>query len=93
MRAFIFWIAVIIFTFSQMVLLGQTNIEGVVKNIVDNKYSRNVVETIVSFAQKQDIVTIAEFVENEEIFNILNDLGVDYSQGYYFGKPENIVID
>lgn len=63
-----------------------------VKNIVDNKYSRNVVETIVSFSQKQNIVTIAEFVENEEIFNILNDLGVDYSQGYYFGKPENITI-
>lgn len=64
-----------------------------IKNIVDNKYSRNVVETIVSFAQKQNIVTIAEFVENEEIFNILNDLGVDYSQGYYFGKPENITIN
>lgn len=61
-----------------------------VKNIVENKYSKSVIETIVSFAKKQNIVTIAEYVENEEIFNILNDLGVDYSQGYYFGKPENM---
>lgn len=64
-----------------------------VKNIVDNNFSKSVVETIVSFAQKQNIVTIAEYVENEEIFNILNDLGVDYSQGYFFGKPEDITVN
>lgn len=65
---------------------------SLVKNIVHDAYSRNVVETIVSFAKKQNIVTIAEYVENEEIFNILNDLGVDYSQGYYFGEPKSIDI-
>jgi len=63
---------------------------SLVKNIANDSYSRNVVETIVSFAKKQNIITIAEFVENEEIFNILYDLGVDYSQGYYFGEPKNI---
>jgi len=31
--------------------------------------------------------TIAEFVENEQIFNLLNELGVDYAQGYGIGKP------
>ncbi len=31
---------------------------------------------------------IAEYIENENIYNILNDLGVEYSQGYYFGKPD-----
>ena len=31
--------------------------------------------------------TIAEFVENEAIFNLLNALGVDYAQGYGIGKP------
>ena len=65
---------------------------SLVKNIANDSYSRNVVETIVSFAKKQNITTIAEFVENEEIFNILNNLGVDYSQGYYFGEPKNITI-
>ncbi|MGE3713241.1 MAG: EAL domain-containing protein [Alphaproteobacteria bacterium] len=33
--------------------------------------------------------TVAEFVENGEITKILMELGVDYMQGYYFGKPEN----
>ena len=61
-----------------------------VKNIANDVYSKNIVETIVSFTKKQKIITIAEFVENEQIYNILAELGVDYSQGYYFGKPENI---
>ncbi len=61
---------------------------SLVKNIATDKYSLNVVETIIGFAKKQNIEIIAEFVENEDIFNILNELGVDYSQGYYFGKPE-----
>ncbi|MEA2100344.1 MAG: EAL domain-containing protein [Campylobacterota bacterium] len=61
---------------------------SLVKNIENDKFSLDVVETIVDFAKKQNIQTIAEFVENENIFNILNELGVDYSQGYYFGKPE-----
>ncbi|MCD6432800.1 MAG: EAL domain-containing protein [Sulfurimonas sp.] len=59
-----------------------------IKNIDHDEFSLNVVETIVAFAKKQKIKTVAEFVENEKIFNILNNLGVDYSQGYYFGKPE-----
>ncbi|WP_419770276.1 MAG: EAL domain-containing protein [Candidatus Marinarcus sp.] len=61
---------------------------SLIKNIVQDTYSKSIVETIVLFAKKQNIKTIAEYVENEEIFNILKDLGVDYSQGYYFGKPE-----
>lgn len=31
--------------------------------------------------------TIAEFVENQEILDILKQLGVDYAQGYGIGKP------
>ncbi|MFA7092452.1 MAG: EAL domain-containing protein [Arcobacteraceae bacterium] len=61
---------------------------SLIRNIVDDIYSKSIVETIVLFAQKQNIKTIAEYVENEAIFNVLNELGVDYSQGYYFGKPE-----
>jgi len=59
-----------------------------IKNIEHNALSRNMVETIVQFSKKEGIKTIAEFVENEKIYNILCDMGVDYSQGYYFGKAE-----
>ena len=62
-----------------------------IKNIETDSYSLSVVKTIVSFAKEQNILTIAEFVENEAIFNILNDLDIDYSQGYYFGKPSPMI--
>ena len=32
--------------------------------------------------------TIAEFVENEESFQILIELGVDFGQGYHLGRPD-----
>jgi len=64
---------------------------SLIKNIETNAYSHSIVKTIVTFAKEQNILTVAEFVENEAIFNILNDLGVDYSQGYYFSKPEELL--
>ena len=63
---------------------------SLVKNIETNSYSLSVVKTIVAFAKEQNIKIIAEYVENENIYNILYSLGVDYSQGYYFGKPDKL---
>jgi PAS domain S-box-containing protein len=59
---------------------------SLIRNIEQDNFSRDIVETIVFFAKKQKIQTIAEFVENKNIYNILTKLGVDYSQGYYFAK-------
>jgi len=61
---------------------------GLIKNIESDKFSLSIVKTMVNFAKEQNIKVVAEYVENEGIYNILCDLGVDYSQGYYFGKPE-----
>ena len=58
-----------------------------IRNIVDSSYSLSAVKSIVTFAKEQNIQTIAEFIENEAIYEIIKDLGVDFSQGYYFGKP------
>jgi len=60
---------------------------SLIKNIETSEYSLAVVKTIVTFAKSQNIQTIAEYAENKEIFEILKSLDVDYSQGYYFGKP------
>ncbi|MEA3554743.1 MAG: EAL domain-containing protein [Campylobacterota bacterium] len=71
---------------------------SLIKNI-KNKKDYDVVKTIVDFAKMYNIKTVAEFVENEEIFNLVKKLGVDYSQGYYFSKPlpledtKNIIIN
>lgn len=59
-----------------------------IKDIASSSYSLSAVKSIVTFAKEQNIQTIAEFIENESIFKIVKELGVDFSQGYYFGKPE-----
>ncbi len=48
-----------------------------------------IVETIAQFCSKLGIKTVAEFVSSEEIYNTAKKLGIDYMQGYYFGKPVN----
>ncbi len=58
-----------------------------IKSLSGDTEHRLVVKSIVDFAKRSGIKTIAEHVENEEIFNIVKGLGVDYSQGYYTGKP------
>lgn len=58
-----------------------------IKEITKNEKSYNIVKTIISFAKQIDSIVIAEFVENEEIKKILDDLGVVYMQGYYFSMP------
>ena len=46
-----------------------------------------ITKTIIDFAKSLNLKTIAEFVENEEIFKITKELGADYSQGYFFSAP------
>ena len=61
---------------------------SLIRDIESNIASKNMVETIVYFSKKQGIKTVAEYVENENIYKILCNIGVDYSQGYYFGKAD-----
>lgn len=59
---------------------------SLIKNI-ENKKDFDVVKSMIDFAKMYDIKTIAEFVENEDIYVLVKELGIDYSQGYYFSKP------
>lgn len=46
------------------------------------------VKAITDLAKGLEMSTVAEFVENEEILNIIEDLGIDKAQGYHLSKPE-----
>lgn len=64
---------------------------SLIKGITDNSRHHIVVDTIVSFAQKMGAKTIAEFVSSEEIYDAVKELGIDYSQGYFTGKPIELI--
>ncbi len=60
---------------------------SLIKDITTNTNNLHIVEAIRDFAEKQGYKTVAEYVSNEEIFRIVKELGIDYSQGYYISEP------
>ncbi len=59
-----------------------------IKNITVNEKDRIFVKHINQIAQEFGKKTIAEYVEDEETLEALKEIGVDYAQGYYFGRPQ-----
>ncbi len=58
-----------------------------IKNIHHDQDSQTLVKAIVQVAKSFKQLTVAEFVESEEILRILQELGVDYAQGYHISHP------
>ncbi|HZF70654.1 EAL domain-containing protein [Sulfuricurvum sp.] len=61
---------------------------SLIKNINRDQDHLLTVESILFYARRKGIETIAEFVEDEAIFSTLLNFGVDYSQGYLFSTPQ-----
>lgn len=60
---------------------------SIIKKIAIDSNSRAIVETIVSFAKRQNYEIVAEFVENIETMEIVKSLGIKFVQGFLLGKP------
>jgi len=82
--------------YSNFIYLTEINtdyikIDGnIIKKILDDDVSYLVVKSIVNFAKEANIKVIAEYVSNKEIYEKVKALDIQYSQGYYFHKPELI---
>ncbi len=63
-------------------------IEGeFVRNILNDREYFAYTKSIVTLARELGIRTVAEFIEEERIIEVCRDLGVDYGQGHYIGRP------
>ncbi len=58
-----------------------------IRGIDKNRANLIIVQSIVQFAKKSGIKTIAEHIETKREYEIVKKLGIDYSQGYLLGKP------
>ncbi|MDC7231683.1 MAG: EAL domain-containing protein [Spirochaetales bacterium] len=66
----------------------------IIKNIIHDEKARILIKSLIAFSQQMGAKTIAEYVMNKEIFDMVNHYGIDYSQGYYIGMPrEEIMTD
>jgi diguanylate cyclase (GGDEF)-like protein len=59
-----------------------------IKNLDKDVNAQIVVETIVDFANRLNILTVAEFVHNKEVFDKVKELNINRSQGFFLGMPE-----
>jgi len=60
---------------------------SLVKYVTTDENSKKVTKTIINFAHDLELKTIAEYVEDKESLELLTEMGIDYIQGYYIGKP------
>lgn len=59
-----------------------------VKGLADSRDNQIFVRTLVDLAKNFKLATVAEWVADAREADILRAFGVDYLQGFYFGKPE-----
>ncbi|MEO1927291.1 MAG: EAL domain-containing protein [Nautiliaceae bacterium] len=59
-----------------------------IKTLPNEKNSHKIVMSINILAHSIGAKVIAEFVENETILKIIEEMGIEYAQGYYFSKPK-----
>ena len=58
-----------------------------IDNIVTNEREKAIVDGIIQLAQKIDLDVVAEGVETREQIKLLQSMGCNQIQGYYFSKP------
>jgi diguanylate cyclase (GGDEF)-like protein len=61
---------------------------SLIKNIDKDKKSLIITKNINNFVKEIGCKTIAEFVHNKEVFDIVNELNIDGIQGYYLAEPK-----
>ena len=76
------------FLYLKYLAIDYVKIEGsFVRQIVADERDRVMVAHINGMAHEFGLKTVAEFVEDEMTAKMLAEMGVDYAQGYYFGRP------
>lgn len=62
-----------------------------VADITKDTTNKTLVDAINKMAHAMDLKTVAEYVESQEILDMLQELNVDYAQGYLLGQPTQVL--
>ncbi len=83
---------------------GYSNIDEIIKlepqvikldgslicNIDKDIKQRKIAQQLIKLCQVLNATTVAEFVHNQAVCQISEDMGVDYLQGFYLGQPQRL---
>lgn len=79
------------FYYLKHLLFDYIKIDGeFVLNCATNPTDRLIVSSVVDIAHGLGKQTIAEFVADEEVLRVVEQLGVDMAQGFHVGKPDTV---
>lgn len=79
------------FLYLKYITVDFVKIEGsFIRQIVTDQRDRIMVEHVHSMARRFGMVTIAEFVEDEETLTLLRQMGINLCQGYHVGMPKPV---
>jgi EAL domain-containing protein (putative c-di-GMP-specific phosphodiesterase class I) len=59
-----------------------------IKNLDKDINAQVIVEIIVAFAKRLNILTVAEFVHSKAVLEKVKELGVDRTQGFFLAEPQ-----
>lgn len=59
--------------------------------MIDDPVNAVMVESMIYIGHNMNLKTVAEFVENNEILNALQEMGIDYAQGYGIAHPVSLI--
>lgn len=76
------------FSYLKELPANQVKIDGsFVKDMAHDNIDRALVSAIKDISHSLGKTCVAEYVEDQETFDLLQQIGVDYAQGYFIGKP------
>ena len=58
-----------------------------IQQLLHNKNAKIIVENIVEFSRKIGVETVAEYVDSQQLQDLVSEMGINYSQGFHIGSP------
>lgn len=62
-----------------------------IQHLLEDKNAKIIVENIVDFSKKIGAKTVAEYVDTQELYDVVREMGINYSQGFFIGKPHSSI--
>ena len=64
-----------------------------ISNLLHDQVDQTLIKSMIEIAKKLNKKTVAEFVENQKVLDLLIEYGADYAQGYFIGRPSPELMD
>ena len=76
------------FSYLQHLPMDYIKIDGCfIKDMVNNPVDQKIIRLIGEIGREAGMKTVAEYVKDGASLSLLGELGIDYAQGHYIGRP------